>query len=340
MEITRLGGNMVFIPSYIYNLFFFCLRHTAEINRTLVSDEFQYPSNDTILRSFYFSMPVNTTQFIRNSSNFLLLPQWGLWFWNSLLFASQLWAQSKQPLLPQNSKRLLPSSFPAHSQRSHPWVNCFLPVQHVPVRTGTQILASGWGFSHKTSPSSSFISILCGEKHQEDDLLSAYLWHFWANLSIQNVGVCLLVQIRVTWIYGLAVKIIEALLWKLGIFFTPLQQPVRKWEWHHWPNTVKRKEKPNRVNLMILIFRVNEDLPFTQAPHTSPPFRIGITEKQFWLFSKRDRQCMEPIITSRRFCALHRHCCAFWAVVISLPFKPHSCASGHCQGPDFAFEHF
>lgn len=66
---------MVFIPYCIYNLFYFCLSHTAEINRMLVPDEFQYPSNDTILRSFYFSMPVNITQFIRNSLNFFLLPQ-------------------------------------------------------------------------------------------------------------------------------------------------------------------------------------------------------------------------------------------------------------------------
>lgn len=66
---------MIFISSYIYNLFFFCLSHTTDSNRRLAYDEFQYPSNDTILSSFYFFMPVNTTQFIRNSLNFLLLPQ-------------------------------------------------------------------------------------------------------------------------------------------------------------------------------------------------------------------------------------------------------------------------
>lgn len=55
-----------------------------------------------------------------------------------------------------------------------------------------------------------FIADLCRKKHQEDDLPSAYLWHICANLSVQNTRLCLLVQIRVTCIYGLAVRIIEA----------------------------------------------------------------------------------------------------------------------------------
>lgn len=66
---------MIFISSYIYSLFFFCLSHRAESNRRLVYDEFQYPSNDIVLSSFYFSMPVNATEFTRNSLNFLLLRQ-------------------------------------------------------------------------------------------------------------------------------------------------------------------------------------------------------------------------------------------------------------------------
>jgi len=75
MKMDRLGGNMIFISSYIYNLFFFCLSLTADSNKRLVYNEFWYPSNDTVLKSFYFSMPANTTQFTRNSLNFLLLPQ-------------------------------------------------------------------------------------------------------------------------------------------------------------------------------------------------------------------------------------------------------------------------
>lgn len=82
----------------------------------------------------------------------------------------------------------------------------------------------------------------------------------------------------------------------MGIFFTPLQQPVRKWEWHHWPNTVKRKEKPNWVNLMILIFRVNESLPYTQAPHTQDPILCwNFRENYFRIVPKGNRQCMQPM---------------------------------------------
>lgn len=44
-----------------YNLLFFCLSQTADSNRRLGCSEYKYPSNDTGLRSFFFSMPVDIT---------------------------------------------------------------------------------------------------------------------------------------------------------------------------------------------------------------------------------------------------------------------------------------
>lgn len=44
-----------------YNLLFFCLSQTADSNRRLGYSEYKYPSNDTGLRSFFFSMPVDIT---------------------------------------------------------------------------------------------------------------------------------------------------------------------------------------------------------------------------------------------------------------------------------------
>lgn len=58
-------------------------------------DEFQYPSDDTILSSFYFSMPVNTTHFTRSSLNSLLLPQWGSYILK--IFTSYFARLSKAP---------------------------------------------------------------------------------------------------------------------------------------------------------------------------------------------------------------------------------------------------
>lgn len=68
-----------------YNLLFFCLSQTADSNRRLGYSEYKYPSNDTVLRSFYFSVPVDITHFTRNS-NFLLLPQQGSYIFKLFTF--------------------------------------------------------------------------------------------------------------------------------------------------------------------------------------------------------------------------------------------------------------
>lgn len=159
---------MVFIPYYIYNFFFFCLSHTAEINRMLVPDEFQYPSNDTILRSFLLLYACHSVH--QKLLEFLFTATVKLVSSEILYF---LLPSSKHKISNSSCHKTQTSCYPRPSQLTEiSFMSKLLPAC---AGTGTQILASGWGFSHKTSLSSNFVSILCREKHQEDDLLSAYL---------------------------------------------------------------------------------------------------------------------------------------------------------------------